>query len=245
MKFKLVAVGSFFVRKNKKEMEIHHHHHHYHHEMEGGSLKSVGNAFKKAFSKQNLIHAGEAAIPAVTTTLGGMAAGPVGAAAGAASGYLIDHAIQGDGFRKGTKKHVNYYLKKRYDAKHADPYDERKHHHYRKKFQEAREHLMTNPYHYKSTDKEHQKALRAARKLKKTSNDIFGDDPQDVAGEGFAHHSSRRYANEDYRNKVDTHMSKMHKASSPWIAHVKAYASAHGIKYGQALREAKASYHSS
>jgi len=30
--------------------------------------------------------------------------------------------------------------------------------------------------------------------------------------------------------------------ASPWIAHVKAYAAKHGLKYGQALKEAKASY---
>ena len=33
------------------------------------------------------------------------------------------------------------------------------------------------------------------------------------------------------------------KGASPWIAHVKAYASEHGIKYGQALKHAKESYH--
>jgi hypothetical protein len=31
-------------------------------------------------------------------------------------------------------------------------------------------------------------------------------------------------------------------STSPWIAHVKAYAAKHGMKYGQALKEAKASY---
>ena len=31
-------------------------------------------------------------------------------------------------------------------------------------------------------------------------------------------------------------------SASPWIAHVKAYAAKHGLKYGQALKEAKASY---
>ena len=31
-------------------------------------------------------------------------------------------------------------------------------------------------------------------------------------------------------------------STSPWIAHVKAYAAKHGLKYGQALKEAKASY---
>jgi hypothetical protein len=38
--------------------------------MEGGSLKSVGNAFKKAFSKCNMELAGLAALPAFTTAAG-------------------------------------------------------------------------------------------------------------------------------------------------------------------------------
>jgi hypothetical protein len=33
------------------------------------------------------------------------------------------------------------------------------------------------------------------------------------------------------------------KKSSPWIAHVKAFAAQHGISYKQALSQAGASYH--
>jgi hypothetical protein len=32
------------------------------------------------------------------------------------------------------------------------------------------------------------------------------------------------------------------KKSSPWIEHVKAYAAQHGVKYGEALKLAKATY---
>ena len=164
-------------------MEVHHHHHHYHHDMEGGSLKSVGNAFKRAFSKSNMQHAGEAAIPAFTTALGGMAGGPLGAAAGAASGAMIDKAIQGDGLRKGTKKHVDYYRVKRYEARVAEPYAPKKHEHYRQKFKEAVHHYNTSPHHYLSKDKEHQKHLRkkraALKEISKFADENYGVGPDE------------------------------------------------------------------
>ena len=219
-------------------MEVHHHHHHYHHDMEGGSLKSVGNAFKKAFSKSNMQHAGEAAIPAFTTALGGMAGGPLGAAAGAASGAMIDHAIEGDGLRKGTKKHIHYHRSKKQIARIEG--DDKRYDYYKKKHAEAIEHYRTNPYHYLSKDKEHQKRLRKLRSAKKEISD-FADEVS--SGEGFYHHSSNKYADSGYRAKVDTHMKRMHAAASPWISHVKAFRDAHpGITYSQALKEAAKSY---
>jgi hypothetical protein len=227
-------------------MEVHHHHHHYHHEMEGGSLKSVGNAFKKAFSKSNMQHAGEAAIPAFTTALGGMAGGPLGAAAGAASGAMIDRAIDGDGLRKGTKKHIHYHRSRRQQAR-VDG-DDKKYQHYKKKHAEAVEHYRTNPYHYLSKDKEHQKHLRkkraALKEISKFADDSFGVGPEDIAsGNGFYHNSSKQYSDSGYKAKVDTHMKKMHAAASPWIQHVKAYREAHhGITYSQALKEAAKTY---
>jgi hypothetical protein len=67
-------------------------------------------------------HAGLAAIPALTTSVGGVMGGPLGAAGGAAVGYLADkglqNAIHGSGFYH--KKHAKYqdaaYKKKVHDT---------------------------------------------------------------------------------------------------------------------------------
>jgi hypothetical protein len=187
MSLKIRRLNHFYLyQKQKHIMEIHHHH--YHHHASGGSLKSIGNAFKHTFSKSNMEHAGLAAIPAATTSLGAMAGGPLGAAAGAAGGYMIDKAIQGhgfgDGLRKGTKAHIKHYRLKRRDAINAK--DQKKIDHYQKKYDEAIHHYNTKPYLLLKHDKEHQKNLRQARKHTKKMTPIdFGVDPDEISGNGF------------------------------------------------------------
>ena len=226
-----------------------HHHHHYHHHMEGGklTLKDIGRDLKHTFTAHNAEQAGMAALPAFTTGVGGLVGGPPGAAAGAAAGYFADkgiqNAIHGDGIRKGTIAHVRYHKKKRYEARIADPYDEKRHQKYSKSHQAAIEHYNTSPYHYLSKDKDHQKNLREARKqVKKMKEQTSLEDG--IAGEGFYHRGHRAYDDSEYSAKFNSHMSKLRKSSSPWIEHVKEYRSQHpGITYSQALKEAKTSYH--
>ena len=233
-------------------MEIHHHHYH-HHASSGGSLKSIGNALKHTFSKSNMEHAGMAAIPAATTALGSMAAGPLGAAAGAASGYMIDKAIQGhgfgDGLRKGTLAHVKHHFRKKAAARSSG--DKKKYAYYDKKLAEAMHLHKNEPYHYLSKDKAHQKNLRAARKHTKTlsamhkianeADTTFGGQG---FGDGFYHRSSKKYNDSEYSSKVNAHMKSM-RAASPWLAHVKAVYEQHkgsGMTYSQALKEAAKTY---
>ena len=226
-------------------MEIHHHHYH-HHASSGGSLKSIGNAFKHTFSKSNMEHAGLAAIPAATTSLGAMAGGPLGAAAGAAGGYMIDKAIQGhgfgDGLRKGTKAHIKHFRLKRRDAMNAK--DQKKIDQYQKKYDEAIHHYNTKPYLLLKHDKDHQKNLPQARKHTKSITPIdFGVDPDEVSGDGFHHRSSKHYNNSSYSNNMNAHMKTLHAASSPWLAHVKSFRDAHeGITYSQAIKEDAITY---
>ena len=227
-----------------------HHHHHYHHHIEGGklTLKEIGRDLKHTFTAHNAENAAMAALPAFTTGVGGLVGGPLGAAAGATAGYFADkgiqNAIHGDGIRKGTIAHVRYHKKKRYEAKNADPYDEKKHQKYTKSHQAAIDHYNTNPYQYLTKDKEHQKNLREARKQVKKIKNSFGVGPEDVAGEGFYRKGHKQYDDSEYSAKFNTHMSKLRKSTSPWIEHVKEYRSQHpGISYSQALKEAKTSYH--
>jgi hypothetical protein len=150
---------------------------------------------------------------------------------------MADRAIEGDGLRKGTKKHIHYHRSKKQLARIEG--DDKKYQHYKKKHAEAIEYYRTNPYHYLSKDKEHQKHLRKKRAALKEISD-FADE---ASGEGFYHHSSKQYADSGYREKVDSHMKKMHSAASPWISHVKAFRDAHpGITYSQALKEAAKTY---
>lgn len=228
-------------------MEIHHHHHHHHYDADGGSLKSIGKAFKHTFSKSNMEHAGIAAIPAATTSLGAMAGGPLGAAAGAATGYMIDKSIMGhgfgDGLRKGTKAHVAFHLKKLNAAK-----DKKKYEHSLKNYAKAMHHYENKPYLLLKHDKDHQKNLRQSRKHTKSITPIdFGVDPDEVAGnglgDGFYHRSSNHYNDASYSNNMNAHMKTLHSASSPWLKHVKAFRDAHeGITYSQALKEAAKTY---
>jgi len=78
-----------------------HIHHHYHIGSKGGSLKSIGNDIKNAFSKKNITHnldvAGHYIIPSITGALGGAAGslvgGPAGGVAGSALGGFAGNQI--------------------------------------------------------------------------------------------------------------------------------------------------------
>lgn len=149
-----------FIKYKKMQTVIHHHHHHHH--VEGGSLKSVGNKIKNAFSPHHLEHAAISAIPTVTTALGSAVGGLPGAVVGHMAGDMIQQQIPGSGLMKGTKAHIKFHRLKRAAAKRAG--DSKKEAYYQKKYDEAIHHYETNPYQFLRDDKEHQTNLRLARK---------------------------------------------------------------------------------
>ena len=109
-----------------KKMQTVVHHHHHHHYAEGGSLKSIGNKIKNAFTPHHLEHAAISAIPTVTTALGSAVGGLPGAVVGHMAGDMIQQEIpQGKGLMKGTKAHIKFHRLKRAAAHRAG--DTKKH----------------------------------------------------------------------------------------------------------------------
>jgi hypothetical protein len=103
-----------------------HIHHHYHFNSKGGSLKSIGNDIKNAFSKKNITHnldvAGHYLIPSITGALGGAAGSLVGGPAGGVlgsslggyAGNQIDKAL---GIQNATNINTGAGIKKRKQKK--------------------------------------------------------------------------------------------------------------------------------
>tara|TARA_R110002096_G_scaffold412799_1_gene613362 strand:- start:768 stop:1277 length:510 start_codon:yes stop_codon:yes gene_type:complete len=63
-----------------------------------------------------------------------------------------------------------------------------------------------------------------------------------VAGAAAGELTSKQAAKLAKKAKGKGLMAGAGKKSSPWISHVKAYAKEHGIKYGEALKKASATY---
>lgn len=88
---------------------------------------------------------------------------------------------------------------------------------------------------------------RRVVRRKRAGCDYYDDH---LSGQGLRH--KKRRAGSDYytdhldgmgrRQKVHRKRAVGVKHSSPWIKHVKAYAKAHGISYGEAMSKARASY---